>query len=107
MACLVCCVCHSSCTVIFERTFYAHSPAVQTRAAFEHQAAAEDGAGDDVMLKVYEPPVPEVLTVKYSHMSLTCDGGSGTPPALAGRWVNELEGTEGTFTASLVGPEGP
>lgn len=64
-------------------------------------AAFKDGRGE--MLKVYEPPVPEILTVRYSDMSLSADGGH---VVLSGRWTNELEGTAGTFKARLVDASG-
>jgi hypothetical protein len=77
----------------------------QDAAADGRGSGGGGGSGGGVMLKVYEPPVPEALTVRYCDMALTvnADGAS----VLTGRWVNELEGTAGTFTATLVGPDGP
>jgi hypothetical protein len=63
------------------------------------QGSCESG---DEFLKVYEPPVPAILTVAYTDVKRAADGPADGGIALVGAWSNSLEGTTGTFVASLA-----
>eukprot|EP00038_Savillea_parva_P012128 m.202423 g.202423 ORF g.202423 m.202423 type:complete len:741 (+) comp21773_c0_seq1:255-2477(+) len=63
---------------------------------FRLQSTGDSG---ETFLKVYEPPVPSFQTVTYKSVSMTRDDCER--PTLRGEWENTLEGTSGTFIATL------